>query len=103
MSPGIAERNNYIETLYAMLNDTDASVVSNVIVTLDEILMEKGGIAINQATIMQLLNRISEFNEWGLNSILELVTRYTPITEDETFAIMNLLDPVLRTGEFVFF
>ena len=100
LSPGIAERNNYVEQLYSMLQDSDASVVYNVIITLDEILLDKGGMVINQSTVMNLLNRICDFTEWGLNAVLDLVTRYTPETEDETFAIMNLLDPVLRTGKF---
>jgi AP-4 complex subunit beta-1 len=47
---------------------------------------------------MGLLNRIGEFSEWGLNTILEIVSRYVPVSEEETFGIMNLLDPVLRTA-----
>ena len=42
--------------------------------------------------------RIGEFNEWGLNTILGLVSRYTASSDEEVFAIMNLLDPVLRTA-----
>ncbi len=47
---------------------------------------------------MPLLNRLAEFNEWGLQSVLDFVSRYRSTTEDETFAIMNLLDPVLRSA-----
>ena len=45
-----------------------------------------------------MFNRIGEFSEWGLNTILGLVSRYTASSADEMFAIMNLLDPVLRTA-----
>ena len=69
---------------------------------------------------MGLLNRIVEFSEWGLNAVLDLVSRYKPTsevgspclfpytiyrhihhfihTQDEVFAVMNLLDPLLRTA-----
>ena len=81
-----------------MLQDVDAGVVTNAIMVLNELQLAQGGMEITQATVMHLLNRIGEFSEWGLNTILDLVARYRPISEDETFAIMNLLDPVLRTS-----
>lgn len=81
-----------------MLDDQDASVVTNVLTVLNELLLLQGGIEISKSLIVNLLNRIGEFNEWGLNIILDLVSRYTPSSEEETFAIMNLLDPVLRTA-----
>lgn len=94
----MVETNGYVGQLYRMLNDGDANVVTNAIVVLNEILIAKGGIELTQSIVMNLLNRIGEFSEWGLNTILDLVARYNPISEDETFAIMNLLDPVLRTA-----
>jgi vesicle coat complex subunit len=81
-----------------MLQDLDANVITNVIRAIDELQITNGGIEVNQSTVMNLLNRIGEFSEWGLNTILELVARYKPASEDEIFAIMNLLDPVLRTA-----
>lgn len=89
---------NYIPKLYDMLLDVDANVVTNVILVLNELQIEQGGMQLTSSTIMTLLTRIGEFTEWGLNAILELVARYRPASEDETFAIMNLLDPVLRTA-----
>jgi vesicle coat complex subunit len=41
---------------------------------------------------------VGEFSEWGLSSLIELVSRYVPASEEETYAIMNLLDPMLRTA-----
>lgn len=81
-----------------MMQDADANVVTNAIYVLNELQLSQGGIEINQATIFMLLNRIGEFSEWGLNMVLDLVCRYKAANEDEVFAVMNLLDPVLRTA-----
>lgn len=82
-----------------MLQDVDASVVTNALMVLEELMLPQGGIDVTQALILSLLNRISEFNEWGLNLILDsLVPRYIPASEEETFGIMNILDPLLRTS-----
>jgi AP-4 complex subunit beta-1 len=98
LSPTFAETHNYIPQLYTMLQDADANVVTNTILALNELQLAEGGMQLTQATVMSLLNRLGEFSEWGLNYVLELVARYHPRTEDEVFAIMNLLDPVLRTA-----
>lgn len=85
--------------LHRMLHDVDAVVVTNVIIVLEELLLEQGGMDISQEIVLGLLNRISEFNEWGLNLVLDVVvSRYVPASEDETYAIMNVLDPLLRTS-----
>ena len=94
----VIERGSYLDQLYKMLDDADASVISNAIVVLDEIYAEKGGMELTHATLIKLLNRLGEFSEWGLNSIVELVSRYTPADDEETYSIMNLLDPMLRTA-----
>ncbi len=98
LSPNLVESNGYLEQLYRMLQDTDSNVVTNVIFVINELCISTGGLEVRQSTVMALLNRIGEFSEWGLNSILDLVARYQPASEDEAFAIMNLLDPVLRTA-----
>jgi len=98
LSPTLIEANGYMGRLYQLLQDPDANVVTNVIMVLHELLLSQGGMEISQATVMNLLNRIGEFSEWGLNVILDLVSRYKTVSEEETFAIMNLLDPVLRTA-----
>lgn len=98
LSPTMVEVNGYKDTLYTMLQDVDSNVVTNVIFVLNELQINQGGMEASQSTVMHLLNRIGEFSEWGLNAILELVSRYKPSSEDELFALMNLLDPVLRTA-----
>ncbi len=93
-------RCNFVDILYDMLRDTDASVVSNCILVLDEIMAKtpNGGMAINRAIMLHLLNRIHDFSEFGILQVLELVPRYIPANEDEGLQIMNLLDPILRTS-----
>ena len=81
-----------------MLQDVDATVVTNAIYVLNELERGKGGLDVTQSLVMMLLNRIGEFSEWGLATILDMVSRYQPADEEETYAIMNLLDPVLRTA-----
>ena len=98
LSPKLIETNNYVGQLYKMLQDIDAQVVTNVLMVLNEIQLDQGGVEISQSMIMHLLNRLGEFSEWGVNVILDLVSRYQPVSDDETFSIMNLLDPILRTA-----
>eukprot|EP00934_Nitzschia_sp_Nitz4_P004086 Nitzschia sp. Nitz4//scaffold246_size28974//20458//23101//NITZ4_008086-RA/size28974-snap-gene-0.4-mRNA-1//-1//CDS//3329543924//4076//frame0 len=94
------EQCNFVDILYDMLRDVDASVVANAITVLNEVMAKSpnGGIAINRAIMLHLLNRIHEFSEFDLVQVLELVPRYIPANADEGFQIMNLLDPVLRTS-----
>jgi AP-4 complex subunit beta-1 len=91
----------FVDVLYDMLRDADASVVANVVIVLNEVMQDSpaGGMAINRAIMLHLLNRIHEFNEFAKVQILELVPRYIPADEEEGFQIMNLLDPVLRTSD----
>ena len=86
------------DILYDMLRDPDSSVVTNCILVLNEIMADSGGMALNRAVMLHLLNRIHEFSEFGILSVLDLVPRYIPANDDEGFQIMNLLDPVLRTA-----
>ena len=86
------------DILYDMLRDPDSSVVTNCILVLNEIMAEQGGMALNRAVMLHLLNRIHEFSEFGILSVLDLVPRYIPANDEEGFQIMNLLDPVLRTA-----
>lgn len=88
------------DILYDMLRDPDSSVVTNCILVLNEIMADEstGGMALNRAVMLHLLNRIHEFSEFGILSVLDLVPRYIPANDEEGFQIMNLLDPVLRTA-----
>lgn len=91
---------NFTDILYDMLRDVDPTVVANCIRVLNEVMAksENGGMAINRAIMLHLLNRIHEFPEFDLVCVLELVPRYIPASAEEGYQIMNLLDPVLRTS-----
>lgn len=98
LDPPTFERSNFVNILYDMIRDTDAAVVTNCVLVLNEVMASgpHGGMAINRAIILHLLNRIREFSEFGIVTILELVSRYIPANDDEGYQIMNLLDPILR-------
>ncbi|CAM9826876.1 unnamed protein product, partial [Ectocarpus sp. 6 AP-2014] len=96
--PQAVEDGAMVDTLYNMLQDTDAQVVANCVVVLNEIMADAGGMATNTAIVHHLLGRLEDFNEWGVCHILALVSRHEPADEDEAFEIMNLVDPVLRTS-----
>lgn len=81
-----------------MISDPDSNVVANAIYVINELQLSEGGLQATPTVVMSLLNRIGEFSEWGLTIVLEIISRYTPQSEEETFAIMNLLDPILRTA-----
>lgn len=93
----VLERNGFVDTLYDMLKDPDAAVVTNCILVLNELMAKNGGMAINRAIMLHLLNRLGEFGEFGVVAVLDLVPRYIPANEEEGYQIMNLLDPVLGT------
>lgn len=66
-------------------------VVANCISTLNEVLAEEGGMAINQAIIHHLLNRIRDFNEWGQCLVLALVAKYVPASQEELFGVCDCM------------
>eukprot|EP00475_Leptophrys_vorax_P041247 TRINITY_DN77800_c0_g1_i1.p1 TRINITY_DN77800_c0_g1~~TRINITY_DN77800_c0_g1_i1.p1 ORF type:complete len:749 (-),score=222.35 TRINITY_DN77800_c0_g1_i1:88-2334(-) len=87
---------DFIEQLYNKLSDPDPDVVINAIDSLNEILIEEGGMAINKKIIYHLLNKLTEFHEWGQCVVLDLLVKYEPASNDEVFDILNTLEPRLR-------
>ncbi|CAM9160788.1 unnamed protein product [Scytosiphon promiscuus] len=96
--PQAVEDGVMVDTLYNMLQDSDAQVVANCVVVLNEIMADAGGMATNTAIVHHLLGRLEDFNEWGVCHVLALVSRHEPADDEEAFEIMNLVDPVLRTS-----
>ena len=94
--PDALRDTDIVNTLYAMLRDRDALVVSNCISALDEILASEGGMVVNKPIVHHLLNRMREFNEWSQCVVLGLVAKYRPAEQAETFDIMNLLEERLK-------
>ena len=70
------------DILYDMLRDPDSSVVTNAILVLNEIMADSGGMALNRPVMLHLLNRIHEFSEFGILSVLDLVPRYIPANDE---------------------
>ncbi|KAL7548846.1 hypothetical protein ACHAWF_012111 [Thalassiosira exigua] len=87
------------DILYDMLRDPDSSVVRTDFCRICQLFYaDLPGMALNRAVMLHLLNRIHEFSEFGILSVLDLVPRYIPANDEEGYQIMNLLDPVLRTA-----
>eukprot|EP01138_Halocafeteria_seosinensis_P006281 gb/GECG01006422.1/.p1 GENE.gb/GECG01006422.1/~~gb/GECG01006422.1/.p1 ORF type:complete len:791 (+),score=105.71 gb/GECG01006422.1/:1-2373(+) len=98
LNPSMIKESDFVDTLYNMIRDREPLVVTNCIHALNEILAEEGGIVINQAIVHHLLNRIKDFSDWGMCTVLQVVAKYKPETKKETFGIMNLIDPCLRVS-----
>lgn len=86
------KQTGYLEKLYDLTADVDSLVVINAIEAINEIQADKGGIDITRSLVINLLNRIKDFNEWGQSVILDMCAKYKPETKDEMFDIMNLLE-----------
>jgi len=86
------------EALVSKIRDRDANVSASALMVLSEVTLEEGGIQVDQELIIHLLNRIKEYHEWGQCVILALVAKSRPASEEETFAIMNILDGCLRVA-----
>jgi AP-4 complex subunit beta-1 len=82
----------YLEKLQALTTDNDSLVVINAIEAINEIRADKGGIEITRTMVINLLNRIRDFNEWGQSVILDMCAKYTPTSTQERYDIMNLLE-----------
>eukprot|EP01012_Entosiphon_sulcatum_P006984 TRINITY_DN1343_c0_g1_i1.p1 TRINITY_DN1343_c0_g1~~TRINITY_DN1343_c0_g1_i1.p1 ORF type:complete len:781 (+),score=192.30 TRINITY_DN1343_c0_g1_i1:288-2345(+) len=98
-SPETFERMGLTDKLYGMLRDGDPAVCCNALVVLHEALADKGGITINKTIIYFLLNRLKkDLNEWQQCLVLNLALKYVPENDKEMFAIMNLLEELLKAS-----
>lgn len=85
-----------MDKLYQMTVDSDPLVVMNAIEAINEVMADDGGLQVTKPLVVELLNRINNFNEWGQASILEIISKYKPENEEEMFNIMNLLNDRFR-------
>lgn len=90
------EEHRLMDRLYTFLKDPNKSVVACAIHALEEIMYEEGGMAINSKIIAYLMNRFNDFDNFGKNTIVNLLQKYKPKNEEEMFNIMNLLEDNLR-------
>lgn len=92
---------NNIEQQYIAKNNEDVNGDNPVEVDIPfglnpDLLQERGvHYYINQNLMLALFNRFNTIPEWGQSYILELATHYVPADEEESFGILNILDPLL--------
>lgn len=84
------------DRLYNLIKDPNRNVVDSVIHALNEIMTEEGGMAINSKIVFYLMNRFEESDNYGKQSILGLLSKYTPTSDEERINFMNLLDESLK-------
>ena len=92
------EESDLVDRLYNMVRDADPAVAIDCLNVLNEIMADEGGLAVNQQIMTYLLNRIGDFSEWGQIAVLGFLPKYSPASQEEIFAIMNILDGCLRTS-----
>jgi len=85
-----------LSTLKGLIQDSDVHVVANAINALEEVLVETGGFQPTREMVTGMLNRITQFSEWGQCTVLRMMTKYQVADEGEMFDIMNILDSLLK-------
>lgn len=93
MDAEVVIESGILKNLGPLLTDADPLVAVDTIRVILELEVE---IEVNSSIVHPLLNRLGDFNEWCLCSVLEIVLKYKPESEDELFNIMNLLEPVFK-------
>lgn len=96
ISPSVVLETNLLPTLQKLVHDSDVHVVSNAIAAVEEVMVEDGGFQPTREIVTNLLNRLSQFSEWGQCAVLRLLAKYRVTDEGEMFDIMNILDSLLK-------
>ncbi|KAI8359424.1 armadillo-type protein [Mortierella sp. GBAus27b] len=92
LDPVFLLESEIVDKLYAMLRDRDTQVVVNAILALEAILVDEGGIVINQNIATHLIQRYKDWSPSQLQVVLGVLCRYKPQTSDDVYEIMNDLD-----------
>ena len=85
-----------IDVLYNMIQDPDTSVVTNVLYTLDDVLRDEGGMAINENIVLYLLNRIGSFKTWGQVKVLHVCSRFDPESDEKVKPTFFMVSKVIK-------
>ncbi|KAF9115470.1 AP-4 complex subunit beta-1 [Mortierella sp. AM989] len=96
LDPAFVLESEIVDKLYGMLRDRETQVVVNAILALETILVDEGGIVINQTIAAHLLKRYKDWSPSQLQTILGVLCRYKPQTSDEIYEIMNDVDDGLQ-------
>mmetsp|Transcript_4549 Transcript_4549/g.8531 ORF Transcript_4549/g.8531 Transcript_4549/m.8531 type:complete len:786 (+) Transcript_4549:231-2588(+) len=94
MDDTVVEQLNLMSSLHHLaLHDQDAQVAANCISVIAEV--EGFQALATGAMVVPVLNRIKDFTEWGVCTVLEVVSHYTPAESSEVYDMMNVLEPCL--------
>ncbi|KAG9323605.1 hypothetical protein KVV02_006894 [Mortierella alpina] len=85
-----------VDRLYGLIRDRDTQVIVSAILALERILVDEGGIVINQALAAHLIQRYKDWTPAQLQIVLNVLCRYKPQTDDEIYEIMNNVDDGLQ-------
>lgn len=87
-----------LERLHILIEDVDPQVSSNALSALEEMLRDQGGVQMTETRVLALLQRFGAYNPWSRSMVLTLLLKYSPSSQEEVLAVLNLLDPILRTS-----
>ena len=90
------EEKGIVDKLYGFLKDPNKYVVESSIHCLNEIMAEEGGMVINNKIVLYLVHRFDDFDNYGKQTVLSVLSRYKPKNDEEMFSIMNLLEESLK-------
>ncbi|KAF9925654.1 AP-4 complex subunit beta-1 [Linnemannia zychae] len=90
LDPTFVLESEIVDRLYGLLSDKDTQVVISAIQSLEAILVDEGGVVINQAIANHLLRRYKDWTPGQLQVILGILCRYKPENDDEIYEIMDL-------------
>ena len=95
--PGLVKESGLIESVSNLLLDGNAVVVSNAIVSINEISTLSGEnlLQIKSKTIKRILSALNEANEWGQVFILDALINYTPKKDNYAEDIIESVIPRL--------
>lgn len=86
-----------LERLHLLIDDLDPQVSSNALSALEEMLKDQGGVQMTETRVLSLLQRFGAYNSWSRAQVLSLILKYSPASQEEVLAVLNLLDGALRT------
>ncbi|CRH00385.1 AP-1 complex subunit beta, putative [Plasmodium relictum] len=101
ISPKLVEEEGFIDTLLNILDDNNAMVVANAIISLTDICENsnksilKDVINKDESNVNKLLNAINECVEWGQVFILDALVLYEPKTSKDAERVLERILPRL--------
>nr|CAD7398226.1 unnamed protein product [Timema poppensis] len=93
--PLLLQEQGFIDRLYSCIRDIDPRVVTSSLLALDTILAHEGGVVVNKSITFHLLQRLGEFPNSLLATVLQVLKKYKPCEENERFQELSVLDQYL--------